>query len=314
MAAIEIQELTHTYGNRRGIDRVSLTVAEGRIFGFLGPNGAGKSTTIRILMGLLRASSGTARMLGRDCWSDGVRVRRKTGYVPGDVRLYAWLNLQRGLQILSKVHGRDVTASGMEYAERFRLEPQLHARRMSRGNRQKLALVLALAPRPDLLILDEPTSGLDPLMQDTLMLCLRECARNGTTVLFSSHTLSEVEAVCDEVAMIRDGQLVENDSVSVLQQNAPRLLRLLLNIDQAVPAEWPEGCEPLILPGVDCHSSAARQAQLLVPPGLRERTCILKFRGSSLGLLKWAVERSFADVEVGPPSLESLFRGYYEAV
>jgi len=160
MVAIEIQELTHTYGNRRGIDRVSLTVAEGRIFGFLGPNGAGKSTTIRILMGLLRASSGTARMLGRDCWSDGVRVRRKTGYVPGDVRLYAWLNLQRGLQILSKVHGRDVTASGMEYAERFRLEPQLHARRMSRGNRQKLALVLALAPRPDLLILDEPTSGL----------------------------------------------------------------------------------------------------------------------------------------------------------
>lgn len=308
MTAIEISELTHVYGRRRGIEGVCLTVEPGQIFGFLGPNGAGKSTTIRILMGLLRAASGSARMLGLDCWRDGVNVRRRTGYVPGDVRLYSWLNLQRGLQIVGRIHGRDLTRSGMEYAERFRLEPGLPARKMSRGNRQKLALVLALAANPELLILDEPTSGLDPLMQDTLMLCLRERAQAGSTVLFSSHTLSEVEAICDRVAMIRHGQLVENGAVAELQRNAPRQLRLRLRPGQAVPTEWPSGCTPLVVPGQD----AAGKLELLVPPGQRDRTCVLQFCGSSAGVLAWAVSRGFEDLEVGPPSLETLFRMYYE--
>lgn len=308
MTAIEISELTHVYGRRRGIEGICLSVASGEIFGFLGPNGAGKSTTIRILMGLLRAASGSARMLGLDCWRDGVDVRRRTGYVPGDVRLYSWLNLHRGLQIVGRVHGRDVRQAGLEYAERFRLEPGLPARKMSRGNRQKLALVLALAPQPELLILDEPTSGLDPLMQDTLMLCLRERAQAGSTVLFSSHTLSEVEAICDRVAMIRQGQLVENGAVAELQRNAPRQLRLRLRPGQPVPQEWPSGCDPLVLPGQD----AAGKLELLVPPGQRDRTCVLQFRGSSANVLEWAMSCGFEDLEAGPPSLETLFRMYYE--
>lgn len=310
MSVIVVEDLCRTYGSRRGISDVNLTIHPGEIFGFLGPNGAGKSTTIRVLMGLLRATSGSARIFGKDCWSEGSTIRRDLGYVAGDVRLYSWLTTRRGLQVLSKIHGRDLMSIGLKLAERFRLEPDLVVRKMSRGNRQKVALVLALAHSPRLVILDEPTSGLDPLMQDTLMLCLRELASAGHTVMFSSHTLREVETLCDRIAIVRDGQIVEDSTLSALKSQAPRQIILTLREQQsAATIEWPSGVEVKYLPGIaDEFASVA----LMVPPSLRHRTCVLQLLGTSVPFLQWAAAQGFADVVIGAPALEVLFRRYYE--
>ncbi len=311
MSVIVTTALCRTYGSRRGISDVNLTINAGEIFGFLGPNGAGKSTTIRVLMGLLRPSSGAARIFGENCWSDGPAIRRDVGYVAGDVRLYPWLTPRRGLRMISRIHGRDLLPNGLKLAERFRLEPDLVVRKMSRGNRQKVALVLALAHSPRLVILDEPTSGLDPLMQDTLMLCLRELAQQGHTVMFSSHTLSEVETLCDRIAIVRDGTIVEDSTLSALKSQAPRMIVVTLQEQQqAAQLNWPTGIDVKYSPDASNEKSAA--ATLMVSPALRHRTCVLELMGSSAPFIHWAAEQNFADVMIGPPALETLFRRYYE--
>lgn len=297
---IQTTDLSRRYGSRRGIEKINLTISEGEIFGFLGPNGAGKSTTIRILVGLLRAGSGAAEIFGRDCWTSGPEIRREIGYIAGDVRLYPWLTTHSALKILSGVHGRDLLSNGLEIAERFRLEPRLSVRRMSRGNRQKVAIVLALAHRPKLVILDEPTSGLDPLMQETLMQCLREMAREGRTVMFSSHTLSEVESLCDHVAMVRNGQIVEDSTVSRLKSLAPRQIAVTLRSDQHPEnIQWPEVLRRAERPAATLSVSDAR-------------TEYFELTGSSASLVEWAATQNFADVTIGLPSLEVLFRRYYD--
>ena len=312
MSVIVAKDLCRTYGSRRGISGVNLTINAGEIFGFLGPNGAGKSTTIRVLMGLLRASSGTARIFGQDCWSDGSTIRRDVGYVAGDVRLYSWLSTRRGLSMISKVHGRDLLPNGLRLAERFRLEPDLVVRKMSRGNRQKVALVLALAHSPKLVILDEPTSGLDPLMQDTLMICLRELASDGRTVMFSSHTLSEVETLCDRIAIVRDGRIVEDSQLVALKAQAPRQIVITLQEQQrATDLHWPSGVDVKYEPSLRPEQYSSTIA-LLVPPSLRDRTCVLELMGTSAPFMQWAAGQNFADVVIGSPSLEVLFRRYYQ--
>ena len=312
MSVIVAKDLCRTYGSRRGISDVNLTINAGEIFGFLGPNGAGKSTTIRVLMGLLRASSGTARIFGQDCWSDGSTIRRDVGYVAGDVRLYSWLTTRRGLSMISKIHGRDLLPNGLRLAERFRLEPDLVVRKMSRGNRQKLALVLALAHSPRLVILDEPTSGLDPLMQDTLMMCLRELASDGRTVMFSSHTLSEVETLCDRIAIVRDGQIVEDSKLIALKAQAPRQIVITLDEQQRVSdLKWPSGVDVKYEPSLKPEQYSSTIA-LLVPPSLRDRTCVLELLGTSAPFMQWAAGQHFADVVIGSPALEVLFRRYYQ--
>lgn len=310
MSVIVAKDLSRTYGSRRGISGVNLTINAGEIFGFLGPNGAGKSTTIRVLMGLLRASSGSARIFGKDCWSAGPTIRQDVGYVTGDVRLYSWLTTRRGLRMISKIHGRDLTPNGLKLAERFRLEPDLVVRKMSRGNRQKVALVLALAHSPRLVILDEPTSGLDPLMQDTLMLCLRELANAGHTVMFSSHTLSEVETLCDRIAIVRDGRIVEDSMLSALKAQAPRQIIVTCQEQQSAgEIQWPTGVDVKYLPGGIMPSSAVG---LMVPPSLRQRTCVVELLGTSAQFLQWAAGQGFEDVVIGAPALEVLFRRYYD--
>lgn len=312
MSVVVAKNLSRTYGSRRGISDVNLTINAGEIFGFLGPNGAGKSTTIRVLMGLLRASSGTARIFGADCWSDGSTIRKDVGYVAGDVRLYSWLTTRRGLSMISKIHGRDLLPNGLKLAERFRLEPDLVVRKMSRGNRQKVALVLALAHAPRLVILDEPTSGLDPLMQDTLMMCLRELASEGRTVMFSSHTLSEVETLCDRIAIVRDGQIVEDSKLIDLKVQAPRQIMITLQEQQrASEIQWPDGVEVKYEPSSSPEQSSSTIA-LMVPPSLRHRTCILELLGTSVPFMEWAAGQQFADVVIGSPALEVLFRRYYQ--
>ena len=271
---------------------MSLSIHEGQIFGFLGPNGAGKTTAIRILMGFLQPSEGTATIAGKDCWKASHIIKRHVGYVAGDVRLYPWLTTRRGLSIVGQIRVQDVMEYGLALAERFQLEPDLPVRKMSRGNRQKVSLVLALAHRPRIVILDEPTSGLDPLMQLTLMQCLREMARAGSTVLFSSHTLSEVEELCDRVAMIRNGKVVVDESLESLKRRAPRSVSVSLSdsIDSR-SIDWPQGIRLV-------HQTA----------GIAQ----LEMTGESMTFLKWASGQPFLDVSIGAPGLETLFRAYYQ--
>ena len=194
---------------------------------------------------------------------------------------------------------------------RFRLEPDLAVRKMSRGNRQKVALVLALAHSPKLLVLDEPTSGLDPLMQDTLMLCLRELAADGHTVMFSSHTLSEVETLCDRIAIVREGRIVEDSTLSALKAQAPRQIVVTLTPEQPPDQiTWPTGVAVRFQPG---HCDGTASASMMIAPSLRHRSCVLELHGTSVAFMQWAATQNFADVIIGPPALEVLFRRYYES-
>lgn len=215
---IEISGLVKTFGQFRALDGLDLTVDAGEVHGFLGPNGAGKSTTIRVLLGLLRKDAGEVRLLGGDPWKDTADLHRRLAYVPGDVSL--WPNLSGGETIDLLLRLRGVTADPArraELLERFQLDPTKRGRAYSKGNRQKVALVAAFAAPVELLLLDEPTSGLDPLMEQVFNQCLAEHQAAGTSVLLSSHILSEVERLADRVTIIRSGRAVETGSLSELR-------------------------------------------------------------------------------------------------
>jgi len=215
--AIEISGLVKTFGPTRALDGLDLTVRRGEVHGFLGPNGAGKSTAIRVLLGLLRADAGTARLLGGDPWADAVALHRRLAYVPGDVNL--WPNLTGGeaIDVLGRLRGGLDPRRRAALLDRFELDPAKKGRTYSKGNRQKVALVAALAADVELLILDEPTSGLDPLMEEVFRTCVEERRAAGTTVLLSSHILAEVEALGDRVTIIRAGRAVESGTLADLR-------------------------------------------------------------------------------------------------
>jgi ABC-2 type transport system ATP-binding protein len=216
-SAVVVSGLVKSFGRVRALDGLDLEVATGEVHGFLGPNGAGKTTTLRVLLGLLRADAGTATLLGGDPWRDAVPLHRRLAYVPGDVSL--WPNLTGGevIDLLARLRGGIDPARRAELVERFDLDPTRRARTYSRGNRQKVALIAALAADVELLVLDEPTAGLDPLMEAEFRRCIAEERRHGRTVLLSSHVLSEVEALCDRVTLIRDGRTVESGSLAQLR-------------------------------------------------------------------------------------------------
>jgi ABC-2 type transport system ATP-binding protein len=215
---IAVQGLVKTFGPHRALDGLDLEVRAGEVHGFLGPNGAGKSTTIRALLGLLRVDGGTATVFGQDPWRDAVAIHRRLAYVPGDVAL--WPNLSGGetVDMLLRMRGADPgTGHREELLERFDLDPTKKGRAYSKGNRQKVALVAAFAADVDLLVLDEPTSGLDPLMERVFNDCVAERVAAGTTVLLSSHILSEVERLADRVTIIREGRAVESGTLDELR-------------------------------------------------------------------------------------------------
>ncbi|AXE78749.1 ABC transporter ATP-binding protein [Streptomyces atratus] len=212
--AITVAGLHKSFGRTHALDGLDLTVETGEVHGFLGPNGSGKSTTIRVLLGLLRADSGAAQLLGRDPWNDAVELHRQVAYVPGDVTL--WRNLSGGevIDLYGRLRGGLDRTRRADLVERFELDPTKKGRTYSKGNRQKVALVAAFASDVDLLILDEPTSGLDPLMEEVFQDCVAEERARGRTILLSSHILSEVESLCDRVSIIRQGQTVETGSLA----------------------------------------------------------------------------------------------------
>ncbi|PXY34401.1 ABC transporter ATP-binding protein [Prauserella sp. PE36] len=215
--AISVSGLRKSFGSTVALDGLDLSVATGEVHGFLGPNGSGKSTTIRVLLGLLRADGGTVRLLDGDPWRDAASLHRRLAYVPGDVNL--WPNLSGGevIDLLGRLRGGLDQRRRNELIERFDLDPKKKGRTYSKGNRQKVAIVAALASNVELLLLDEPTSGLDPLMEATFQYAIQEEREQGRTVLLSSHILAEVEALCDRVSIIRNGRTVETGTLADLR-------------------------------------------------------------------------------------------------
>jgi ABC-2 type transport system ATP-binding protein len=230
-AAIEVTGLRKSFGRTCALDGLDLAVASGEVHGFLGPNGSGKTTTIRVLLGLIRADAGTARLLGGDPWREATTLHRRLAYVPGDVTL--WPNLTGGevIDLLGRLRGGLDAKRRSVLLERFELDPTKKSRAYSKGNRQKVALVAALASGADLLILDEPTSGLDPLMEAAFRACVEDERRSGRTVLLSSHILSEVEALCDRVTIIRAGRTVDTGDLASLRH----LTRTAIDAELARP-------------------------------------------------------------------------------
>jgi len=215
--AIAISGLVKTFGQTRALDELDLTVTSGEVHGFVGPNGSGKSTTIRVLLGLLRADAGDAVLLGGDPWRDAVALHRRLAYVPGDVNLWPKLTGGEVIDLLGRLRGGLDRGRRDALLERFELDPTKKARTYSKGNRQKVALVAALASDVELLILDEPTSGLDPLMEAVFQECIHELRTDGHTILLSSHILAEVEALCDRLSIIRAGKIVESGTLQDLR-------------------------------------------------------------------------------------------------
>ncbi|HPZ48817.1 MAG TPA: ABC transporter ATP-binding protein [Propionibacteriaceae bacterium] len=216
-SVIETSGLTKHFGSTVALDGLNLQVSQGEVHGFLGPNGAGKSTTIRILLGLLRADGGRATLLGGDPWRDIATLHRKVAYIPGDVNL--WPNLTGGevIDMLGRMRGGLDPAKRKDLLARFDLDPTKKCRAYSKGNRQKVALVAALASDADVYLLDEPTSGLDPLMETVFATCAKELRAQGGTILLSSHILSEVEALADRISIIREGRIVESGTLSEMR-------------------------------------------------------------------------------------------------
>ena len=291
-SVIHVENLTRRYGARRGIVNLSLDVPQGSLFGFLGPNGAGKTTTIRVLLGFLRPSSGSARLFDCDCWRDSAQIKADVGYLPGDLRLYPWINGTSALRLFGAARSRDLLKSGQSLADRFSLDLRVKVRNMSRGMRQKLGLILALAPRPRLLVLDEPTASLDPLMQDELRVLLREFARDGTTVFFSSHTLSEVEQLCDRVAIVREGRLVADESLESLRKRAGHQIII----------RWKDPTLARTLQAPNFLNVVRRE----------DSTWQALLDGPMSELLPWLAAQPIGDLSIGRPDLETLFRQFYQ--
>jgi ABC-2 type transport system ATP-binding protein len=216
-AVVRTQALVKRYGRTAALDGLDLEIAAGNVFGYLGPNGAGKSTTIAVLLGMIRASSGRASVFGLDPWRDAPAIHRRLAYVPSEANLWPTLTGGEVLELLARLHGSVDAGYRTALLERFQLDTDKKVRAYSHGNRQKVLLVAAFASRAELLLLDEPTTGLDPLMEQVFRDCVREARARGQTVLLSSHTLSEVEALCDRVAMLRAGRVIEAGQLDVLR-------------------------------------------------------------------------------------------------
>ena len=290
--AIEVTGLVKTFGSARALDGLDLVVGRGEVHGFLGPNGAGKTTTIRVLLGMLRADAGDVRLLGGDPWRDGVALHRRLAYVPGDVTLWPALSGGEVIDLLGRLRGGLDRARRAELLERFDLDPRKKSRDYSKGNRQKVALVAALASDVELLLLDEPTSGLDPLMEEAFRQVVEDDARrHGRTVLLSSHILSEVEALCDRVSIIRQGRTVETGTLDELRH----LTRTSISAELV---REPHGLADV--PGV--HDLRVDGTRVRFQVGHAELD----------GVLRVLTTFGVRGLESRPPTLEELFLRHYE--
>lgn len=286
---IHTEGLTKHYGKVVGVEGLDLEVSEGEVFGFLGPNGAGKTTTLRLLMGLLRPTSGRALVFGLDTWKESVSVKAKTGYQPGEEALYLRMTGIAHVKFIAGFRGNG-SKEGEALASRLELDLTRKVSGYSRGMKQKLALVLALMNKPPLLLMDEPTSSLDPITQYELYEVLSEYRQSGTTVLFSSHNLPEVERICDRVGIIRDGQLVGTESIEDMRS------KRLRNVEIIFEGEAPSGLDTI--PGVTNFQRSGSRVRL-------------DLKGDINLLIKRIAEYEVADVSVSHASLEDVFLEFY---
>ncbi|ADU31066.1 ABC transporter ATP-binding protein [Evansella cellulosilytica] len=291
MAFLKVTNLTKEFGKFRALDGVNLEVNRGEVFGFIGPNGAGKSTTIRVLLGILKATKGEVQIFDMDAWNDAVDIHKRVAYVPGDVNL--WPNLTGGevIDLFVKLRGGNNTNTREELIKRFNLDPTKKCRTYSKGNRQKVALIAAFSSDADLYILDEPTSGLDPLMENVFQECVMEVKQQGKSVLLSSHILSEVEKLCDRVGIIREGRIIETGSLSELRH----LTRTQMYVETKEPVN-----ELANMLGV--HELEEKENGLSFQVDSEQMDHVMK-HVSQFGILK---------LESAPPTLEDLFMRHYE--
>ncbi len=290
-SAIHMERLTKTYGNRRGITDISLDVRAGEVFGYLGPNGAGKTTTIRLLLDLIRPTSGRVQLFGADVGTAGAGIRRRIGYLPGELALYDQLTARQALDYFAHLRGGVDGHAIAALAERLALDLTRPIRSLSKGNKQKVGIVQAFMSRPDLLILDEPTDGLDPLVQQEFLQMVREVKEEGRTVFLSSHVLAEVEHVADRVGIVRDGQLALVEEVAILKGRAVH--RTEVRFAQPV--------------GQDAFVGLANVHDLAVDgPILR---CVVT--GSMDPLVKAIARFEVERITSHEPDLEAIFLAYY---
>jgi len=290
-AIIQIEKLTKSYGAHRGVVDIDLVVNEGEAFGFLGPNGAGKTTTIRTLLDHIRPTSGRALVFGIETTVDPVAIHRRVGYLPGEFSLYDKLTGGQTIEYFANLRGGVDAAYQAALVQRLDIDPSRKFKELSKGNKQKIGLVVALQHRPDLLILDEPTSGLDPLVQQTFYEVIREAKAEGRTIFLSSHILSEVEKTCDRVAIIRDGRLAKVDRVEALRDLAHHQVELRFPGD--VPVAAFDG-----LPGV---------SDVTVEDGVLR----LRVAGSITPVVRAAAQYELLDFVSREPSLEETFLAQY---
>ncbi|SER04238.1 ABC transporter ATP-binding protein [Piscibacillus halophilus] len=291
MSVLKAEGLTKKFGKVQALKGVNLEVNEGEVFGFIGPNGAGKSTTIRILLGILQATSGKATIFGRDVWKEAVEIHKRIAYVPGDVNL--WSNLTGGevIDFFTEMRGAKLDLDRKEeLIERFQLDPTKKCATYSKGNRQKVALVSAFAADADLYILDEPTSGLDPLMERVFQECVLEAKREGKSVLLSSHILSEVEKLCDTVGIIRQGEIIESGSLNDLRH----LTRTTIVLETKNELSFDH------LSGIhDVHKEGSTYQFQVDTEKLDE-------------VMQYVSQAGVTKIESAPPTLEDLFMRHYE--
>ena len=291
MPILNMNQVTKTFGTLKALDAVNLSVDPGEVYGFIGPNGAGKTTAIRVLLGILKATSGQATLFGRDAWQDAVELHRRVAYVPGEVSL--WPNLTGGevIDLFVRLRRGNRSSYRKELLQRFDLDPTKKCRTYSKGNRQKVALVAAFATEADLYILDEPTSGLDPLMEEVFQDCVLEVKSRGKSVLLSSHILSEVEKLCDKVSIIRKGRIIETGTLAQLRH----LTRTQVH---AVTRQPLTGLHEMSFLH-DLNQDGQRLSCSVEADHL----------GSLVALLN---DHGLVHLECAPPTLEQLFMSHYE--
>jgi ABC-2 type transport system ATP-binding protein len=291
MSAIRTNGLSKRYGDTLALAELDLDVREGEVYGYLGPNGAGKTTTIRLLLGLHRPTSGRAQLFGTDAWDDPVTAHRRVAYVAGEPFLWPSMTAAETLEFVARLHGDTDVAYRDELIERFQLDTRKKVRALSKGNRQKVQLVAALATRADLLLLDEPTSGLDPLMEMVFRDCVNEARERGQSVFLSSHILSEVEALCDRVGILRGGRLVDEGTLAQLRHLSAQTVEVAF-----------AGRAPALAPldGVQVVSAG--------PNALR-----FEVSGSIGPLIAALAEHAVTALSSREPSLEEIFLHHYDA-
>jgi beta-exotoxin I transport system ATP-binding protein len=290
--AIETEGLTKFYGAERGIEDVTFAVGQGEVFGFLGPNGAGKTTTIRTLLDLLHPTAGRARLFGLDSHLDSVAIRARLGNLPGDFGYGKRATGRQAVALLARLRGLPDADRAEELAHRFRADLDRPLGQLSRGNRQKVGLILALFHRPELLILDEPTSGLDPLMQEEFLALAREESERGCAVFLSSHELDEVERVCDRVAIIRDGRLIAVE----------RVTDLFARTQRRATVEFADRVEPSELRAIPGVSDVA----------VSDGRVTFRVAGDVDPVVKVIAKHTVLELEFAHPTLEEVFLTYYE--